>query len=413
MHMTNKASAAKTRKSVLDPLDQILRQIASGGMVVVVDDEGRENEGDLVCATDKVTPEIINFMATRGRGLICVSLSEDRLADLSIQRMPSNARPGQKFNTAFMEAVDYRKGTSTGISAADRAATARALIDPKSRPSDFSKPGHVFPIQANALGVLGRPGHTEASLDLARLAGRAPSGVICEILKDDGSMARLPDLVRFARRYNLPITSVAAIHAHRLATENLLDFEREVRLPTRAGIFKLRAYRSRIDGSMHLALVMGRPSEKKPALVRVHSECLTGDVFGSQRCDCGEQLHWAMEEIARAGSGVILYMRQEGRGIGLGGKLHAYALQDRGMDTVQANLHLGYAADDRDYTLCSHILRDLGLRDIRLMTNNPRKLEGLEQNGIRVVERVPVKVASNPHNEHYLAVKKAKLGHLL
>ena len=413
MHMKNSKASGKKKTSVLDPIDRVLRRIAEGGMVVVVDDEGRENEGDLVCATEKVTPDIINFMATRGRGLICVSLNEDRLAALAISKMPSNARPGQKFNTAFMEAVDCRKGTSTGISAADRAATALALIHPRSSPGDFSKPGHVFPLQANALGVLGRPGHTEASLDLAQLAGCYPSGVICEILKDDGTMARLPDLVRFARRHKLPITSVAAIHAHRMATENLLDFEREVRLPTKSGVFKLRAYRSKLDGAMHLALVMGRPSAISPALVRVHSECLTGDVFHSLRSVCGEQLQWAMDRIASEGAGVVLYMRQEGRGIGLGGKLHAYALQDRGMDTVQANLHLGFAADDRDYTLCSHILRDLGLRDIRLMTNNPRKLEGLEQHGIRVVERVPVRIAPNPHNQKYLAVKKAKLGHLL
>jgi len=394
------------------PIEDVIREIRRGRIVIIVDDKARENEGDLVIAAEKATGRTINFMARFGRGLICVAMTQERLAQLNIAKMSSTHAP-DTFRTAFMASVDARRGVTTGISAHDRARTIRVLLDEKSRSGDLVSPGHIFPLAAREGGVLRRAGHTEAAIDLARLAGLKPAGVICEIIRDDGRMARLPDLLRFSAQHNLIITSVADLIAYRRRSEKLVTCVRQALLPTKFGMFNLRLYQSMPDGDLHLALVMGNPARDKSALVRVHSECLTGDVFGSLRCDCGAQLHAAMKMVATAKSGVVLYMRQEGRGIGLANKIHAYALQEQGLDTVAANKKLGFPADLRDYGMGAQILSDLGLKKIRLMTNNPRKVIGLEGYGMQIVERIPVILPANLYNRKYLATKKKKLGHWL
>jgi 3,4-dihydroxy 2-butanone 4-phosphate synthase/GTP cyclohydrolase II len=395
-----------------DAIAQAIRAISRGEMVVVVDDEKRENEGDLIAAAEKATPETINFMAKHGRGLICVALERERLMRLGLPRMVPHGG-GSRFDTAFMQSVDAREGITTGISAYDRARTVQTLVSDASAPGDLVRPGHVFPLEAVAGGVLRRTGHTEAAVDLARLAGLKPAGVICEIMSDDGKMARLPELLAFAGGRALKIITIADLVAYRRRSEDLVELERKVLLPTEAGTFDLCLYRSIIEDEHHLALVMGRPAEQPAALVRVHSECLTGDVFGSLRCDCGAQLRACMRLIADEGHGVILYMRQEGRGIGLAKKLHAYELQEEGLDTVEANEQLGFEADLRDYGIGAQILADLGLHKIRLLTNNPRKVIGLKGYGLEIVERVPLVLPSTKHNVRYLETKKKKLGHLL
>lgn len=384
-----------------------------GGMLIVVDDERRENEGDLIVAAEHATPEAINFMICEGRGLVCVAMSAERLAELGLNRM-SPVGPGDTLRTAFMESVDAKHGATTGISAHDRARTVAVLMDPKTRPGDLSRPGHVFPLQAVEGGVLRRPGHTEAAVDLARLAGIKPAGVICEIMRRDGTMARRRDLAAFARKHRLPLLSIADLVNYRRQNEKLVERTQQVNLPTEFGQFKLLMYHSIPENEHHLALRMGHPERGGRApLVRIHSECLTGDVFGSRRCDCGDQLRGAMRMVAQEERGLVLYLRQEGRGIGLVHKIHAYALQDNGLDTVEANQKLGFEADLRDYYAAAQMLRDLGVKQVRLITNNPKKVAGLEQYGIRVVERVPLVCEATEHNRRYLSTKKRKLGHLL
>ncbi len=396
---------------MFDPIESVLKDVKAGRLVVVTDDAERENEGDLLMAASKVTPEAVNFMAKHGRGLICVPLTEGRARQLGLQRMVAHNR--EIHSTDFTVSVDAARGVTTGISARDRARTVKVLAGAKSGPEDLTQPGHVFPLQARAGGVLQRAGHTEAAVDLARLAGLDPTGVICEILKEDGSMARLPDLVKFRRKHGLKMCSISDLIAYRRRREKLVEREQCVRLPTEFGDFDLYLYRSLTDGSHHLALVRGRINPREPVLVRVHSECLTGDVFGSRRCDCGAQLHQAMRQIARHGSGVLVYMRQEGRGIGLPAKIHAYKLQEEGLDTVEANERLGFPMDLRDYGMGAQILSDLGVRKIRLLTNNPRKMVGLSGHGLEITGRVPIKSAPHAQNERYLRTKKRKMGHLL
>ena len=398
---------------MFDPIEDVIDAVRRGEMVVVADDKDRENEGDLVMAAEKITPEAVNFMTKHGRGLLCVALTRERLARLGLTRMALRGA-GDKFNTAFMESVDAADGITTGISAADRARTIAVLIEEQASRTSLISPGHTFPLETRSGGVLRRAGHTEASADLARLAGLAPAGVICEILQEDGTMARLPELAGFAVAHGLKFTSIAELISYRRRTEKLTEFVRAVDLPTRLGMFKLHLYRSLVDSEHHVALVCGDPAQQDAALVRVHSECLTGDALGSLRCDCGSQLHGAMEMVAREGAGVVLYMRQEGRGIGLANKIHAYQLQQQGgLDTVEANEKLGFGADLRDYGIGAQILVDLGLKRIRLITNNPRKVVGLEAYGLQIVERVPVICEPTEHSRRYLATKKEKLGHLL
>ncbi|MFH0953669.1 MAG: bifunctional 3,4-dihydroxy-2-butanone-4-phosphate synthase/GTP cyclohydrolase II [Verrucomicrobiota bacterium] len=394
------------------PIPEAIEAFRRGEMVVVVDDEKRENEGDLVVAAEKTTPAIINFMAKFGRGLICVAMEGERLAGLGLTRMVPPGE-GDRFRTAFMQSVDARTGVSTGISAYDRAHTISVLLGDKTVPADLIRPGHIFPLEGVPGGVLRRTGHTEAAVDLARLAGLRPAGVICEILHEDGTMARLPELREFAAHHKLTMISIADLVAYRRQQEKLVELERKVRLPTSAGVFDLYLYRSLLDDKHHLALVMGTPAGQPSALVRVHSECLTGDVFGSLRCDCGSQLRASMAMIAAEGHGVLLYMRQEGRGIGLAKKIHAYELQEDGLDTVEANVQLGFEPDLRDYGIGAQILADLGLHRIRLITNNPRKIIGLKGYGLEVVERIPLVQPRTEHNEQYLEAKKTKLGHWL
>lgn len=394
-----------------DPIEAVIKDIRAGRMVVVTDDEDRENEGDLVMAAEKITPAAVNFMAMHGRGLICAPITEERAEQLGLQRMVLENR--ESFRTDFTVSVDAADGVTTGISAHDRARTIQLLVDPQARPLDLVQPGHVFPLRAKPGGVLRRAGHTEASVDLARLAGLVPAGVLCEILNADGTMARLPQLVKFAKKHKLRMCSIHDLIAYRRSQEKLVEREQVIKLPTAYGDFDLHMYRSVVDGAHHLALVKGVISPKKATLVRVHSECLTGDVFGSLRCDCGSQLQTALQQIEAAGHGVLLYMRQEGRGIGLPAKIHAYKLQEEGLDTVEANEKLGFPAELRDYGLGAQILFDLGVRKMRFLTNNPKKVIGLEGYGLKIVEVVPIKSPSNPHNAKYLETKRVKMGHLL
>ncbi|MFC1900563.1 bifunctional 3,4-dihydroxy-2-butanone-4-phosphate synthase/GTP cyclohydrolase II [Chloroflexota bacterium] len=395
----------------LATIPEAIRDIKEGKLVIVVDDEDRENEGDLIMAAECVTPEVINFMATYGRGLICMPVTGSRLEELKIPMMASNNT--SKFGTAFSVSVEAKHGTSTGISAADRAKTIQVMVDRNSTPDDIVMPGHMFPLRAKEGGVLARAGQTEATVDLAKLAGFYPAGVCCEIMNEDGSMSRLPELEVIAKRHNLKIISVADLIAYRRRHEKLVERVTETKLPTQYGEFTAIAYKSDIDADEHVALVMGDVTGDEPILVRVHSECLTGDVFGSLRCDCGEQFDLAMKRIAEEGRGVLLYMRQEGRGIGFHNKLRAYALQDNGMDTVEANVSLGFAPDLRDYGIGAQILVDLGLHDIRFLTNNPKKIIGFQGYGLEVVEQIPIIAKPNPYNIDYLETKRKKMGHLL
>jgi 3,4-dihydroxy 2-butanone 4-phosphate synthase/GTP cyclohydrolase II len=398
--------------SPFDPIEEVLAEIRAGRLVVVTDDADRENEGDLVMAAEMATPETINFMARHGRGLICVPITDERAEALGLTRMVKENQESHR--TDFTVSVDARHGITTGISAPDRARTIRLLADPNSSPADLVQPGHVFPLRAKAGGVLRRAGHTEATVDLARLAGLQPAGVLCEILNEDGTMARLPELQEFKVKHGLKMCSTADLIAWRRQREKLVVREEVVKLPTDYGDFDLHMYRSVIDGAHHLALVKGVITPDSLPLVRVHSECLTGDVFGSRRCDCGPQLQSALAQIEASGVGVLVYMRQhEGRGIGLPAKIHAYKLQEQGLDTVEANLKLGFPAELRDYGLGAQILADLGVHKMRFLTNNPKKVIGLEGYGMEIVEVVGIKPPSNPHNERYLETKRQKMGHLL
>ena len=397
---------------VMATVDEAIQEYRQGHFVIIVDDEDRENEGDLTLAAQFVTPEAINFMTRYGRGLVCIPLTGERLDELRVPMMVGDNK--SRFGTAFTVSVEARDGVSTGISAHDRARTVRVLIDPATRPEDLVMPGHMFPLRAREGGVLVRAGQTEAAMDLARLAGLYPAAVLCEIMKADGTMARLPDLKRFAGRHHLNIISVNQLIAYRIQRERLVRRMAETTIPTRWGEVRLIAYGSIIDPDEHAALVLGDISTPEPVLVRVHSQCVTGDVFHSLRCDCGEQVDLAMERIAEEGRGVFVYMRQEGRGIGFCNKIRAYALQDgQGLDTVEANEALGFPADRRDYGIGMQILVDLGLKQIRLLTNNPSKRVGLEGYGLEVVERIPIIAPPNPHNMRYLETKRDKLGHLL
>lgn len=398
-------------KEKFDSIESVIADLKQGRMVIMVDDADRENEGDLIMAAEKVTPQAVNFMARFGRGLICVPTTGERLNQLGIEQMVLQNR--DTYKTDFQVSVDAAKGITTGISAADRARTIQVMADPTATPGDLVQPGHVFPLRAKPGGVLQRAGHTEAAVDMSRLAGCRPIGVICEIMNDDGTMARLPELRRFARKHKLKLCTIEALIEFRRLRERLVQRVETVKLPTDYGEFQLHLYESVLDRQHHLALVMGEVAGRKNVLVRVHSECLTGDVFGSRRCDCGPQLHQALKQISQEGCGVLVYMRQEGRGIGLPGKIKAYKLQEDGYDTVEANLKLGYPMDLREYGLGAQILSDLGLKRIRLLTNNPKKLVGLEGYGLEIVEQVPIRVKPNPHNERYLKVKKEKMGHLI
>jgi 3,4-dihydroxy 2-butanone 4-phosphate synthase/GTP cyclohydrolase II len=399
-------------KNPFDPIEEVIAEIKAGRMVIVVDDADRENEGDLVMAAEKVTPEAVNFMTKHGRGLICVPITEERAAQLGLQRMVLDNRESQR--TDFTVSVDAAQGVSTGISAADRAQTIRILADPHSSPRDLVQPGHVFPLRAKPGGVLRRAGHTEAATDLPRLAGLQTAGVLCEILHEDGSMSRLPELLRYKKKHGLKLCTIQDLIAYRRQREKLVVSEQIVKMPTAFGEFDLHMYRSLLDDTHHLALVKGAISKTKATLVRVHSECLTGDIFGSLRCDCGNQLHAALRQIDAAGSGVLVYMRRhEGRGIGLSAKIHAYKLQEQGLDTVEANERLGFPAELRDYGIGAQILTDLGVRKMRFLTNNPKKVVGLEGYGLEIVELVPIKSKPNRHNAQYLETKRVKMGHLL
>ena len=396
----------------MNTIDEALEDIKNGKVIIVVDDEDRENEGDFICAAECVTPEIVNFMATHGRGLICAPLIEDRCDELGLELMVGQNTA--MFETPFTVSVDLiGHGCGTGISAHDRFKTIRALIDPETRPGELGRPGHIFPLKAKRGGVLHRAGHTEAAIDLARLAGFKPGGVLVEIMNEDGTMARLPDLVKVAERFKLKLVSIKDLIEYRIEKETLIKREIEVDMPTEHGHFRLVAFDQTNTNEVHLALVKGTWEKDEAVLVRVHSSCVTGDIFGSCRCDCGSQLHRAMELVDREGKGVVLYMKQEGRGIGLLNKLRAYKLQEEGLDTVEANLKLGFDMDERDYGIGAQILRNLGITKIRLITNNPKKRVGLMGYGLEIVDNVAIEIDPNPHNEKYLQTKRDKLGHTI
>jgi len=396
----------------LNTIEEAIEDIKNGKVIIVVDDEDRENEGDFICAAECVTPEIVNFMATHGRGLICAPLIEDRCEELGLELMVG--RNTAAFETPFTVSIDLiGHGCTTGISAHDRFKTIRALVDPEIKPEELGKPGHIFPLKAKRGGVLRRSGHTEAAIDLARLAGFKPAGVLVEIMNEDGTMARLPDLVRVAERFDLKLVSIKDLIEFRLKKESLIRREIEVDMPTEHGHFNLVAFEQTNTKEVHMALIKGKWDPNEPVLVRVHSSCVTGDIFGSCRCDCGPQLHQAMEMVDKAGAGIILYMQQEGRGIGLLNKLKAYKLQEQGFDTVEANLKLGFDMDGRDYGIGAQILRELGVSKIRLITNNPKKRVGLMGYGLEIVDNVPIEIIPNPHNERYLRTKRDKLGHTI
>jgi len=397
---------------ILNTIEEAIEDIKNGRIIIVVDDEDRENEGDFICAAECVTPEIVNFMAMHGRGLICAPLIEDRCEELGLELMVGTNTA--TFETPFTVSVDLiGHGCTTGISAHDRFKTIRALVDPETKPEELGKPGHIFPLRAKRGGVLRRAGHTEAAIDFARLAGFKPGGVLVEIMNDDGSMARLPDLKKVAEKFNLKLVSIKDLIEYRIKKESLISRQVEVDMPTSFGHFKLVAYEQTNTQDVHLAMIKGSWTKEEPILVRVHSSCVTGDIFGSCRCDCGSQLHHAMEMVEREGKGLVLYMKQEGRGIGLLNKLRAYKLQEEGWDTVEANVQLGFDMDERDYGVGAQILRDLGITKIRLMTNNPKKRVGLMGYGLEIVENVPIEVVPNPHNEKYLMTKRDKLGHTI
>ncbi len=396
----------------LDRIEDAIEDIRQGKMIIVADDENRENEGDLICASEAITPEIVNFMIREARGLMCVSLTNDRCAELGLEMMVDQNTTSHE--TPFTVSVDLLgHGCTTGISAQDRAKTIKALVDPATKPSDLGRPGHIFPLKSRSEGVLRRTGHTEASMDFAKLAGFKPSGVLIEILNEDGSMARLPDLRKIADKFDMKLVTIKDLIEYRLATESLIQREIGVDMPTEWGHFDLIAYKQKNTGDTHLALIKGTWEADEPVMVRVHSSCVTGDIFGSCRCDCGGQLHQAMEMVEKAGKGVVLYMFQEGRGIGLLNKLKAYKLQEQGRDTVEANLELGFAMDERDYGVGAQILRDLGIRKIKLISNNPKKRAGLLGYGLEIVDSLPIEIPSNPHNEQYLKTKRDKMGHTI
>lgn len=399
---------AKT--SVLDSIDEAIEDIRQGKVIIVVDDEDRENEGDFICAAESITPEIVNFMATHGKGLICAPLIEDRCEELGLDLMVGKNTAVHE--TPFTVSVDLLgNGCTTGISAEDRSKTIKALVDPKTNPESLGKPGHIFPLKAKAGGVLRRVGHTEASIDFARLAGFYPAGVLVEIMNDDGSMARIPDLRKVADKYDMKLVSIKDLIAYRIEKETLIEKVTDVNMPTNYGDFKLAAYKQTSTGDVHMALIKGEWEADEPIFVRVHSSCATGDIFGSCRCDCGPQLHAAMQKVDKAGKGVVVYMNQEGRGIGLLNKLRAYKLQEEGYDTVEANHRLGFKMDNRDYGIGAQILRDIGVKKIKLISNNPKKRTGLLGYGLEIVESVPIEITPNEHNIRYLTTKRDKMGH--
>jgi 3,4-dihydroxy 2-butanone 4-phosphate synthase/GTP cyclohydrolase II len=402
-----------TKESVVTcSVEEAIDAFRNGEILLIIDDEERENEGDLVMAAEKVTPEAVNFMTKYGRGLLCVGITKEKAQQLHLEPMVKNNTALHK--TAFSISVDAMEGTTTGISAFDRSLTIQKIVDNKTRPVDLARPGHIFPLIANPNGVLGRPGHTEAVVDLAKLAGIKEAGVLCEVLNEDGTMARLPELIEMAKSFNLKIISVGKIVEHRFQTENLVECVSNVNFPTRYGEFRLCLYESKIrSGENHVAIMKGKVNDTEPVLVRVHSECLTGDTFGSLRCDCGEQLHTALAKIEKEDSGILIYLRQEGRGIGLANKILAYKLQDEGKDTVEANEALGFKPDLREYWMAAQILKNIGIKQVRLLTNNPRKVNDLNKYGIKVVERIPMAAKPNPANEKYLRTKREKLGHLI
>lgn len=401
----------KKSKYKLSSIESAISDFRKGKILIVVDDEDRENEGDMIFSAEKSTPELVNFLAMNGRGLVCVPMEEGRLNDLDLSLMTRNNT--SLHETPFTVSVDYRIGTTTGISAFDRNKTILSLIDKKTKPEDLGRPGHIFPLKSAPGGVLRRAGHTEATVDLAKLAGHFPAGVLCEVMKDNGEMARLSDLFEIAEKFDMKIISIKDLIHYRLEKEKLIERLIETKLPSEFGKFKIVLFKSKVDSKEHIAIIKGKIDSTQPVLVRVHSECLTGDVFGSLKCDCRAQLLESMRMIEENNNGIVLYMRQEGRGIGLHNKLKAYELQERGMDTVEANIELGFKPDLRDYGIGAQILRDLGVKKMRLMTNNPKKIVGLNAYGLEIVERVPIEIKSNPSNEFYLQTKKDKMGHLL